>query len=76
MPNAVIKSFADKARVPVGEVEKLWDETKVEALKKFKSETAAFWAYVNKTVQYKLGLVKEEVSSSKTSFRDFIKSSF
>lgn len=66
MPSNVIKSFAEKAKKSVSEVEQLWDETKEEAAKKFKKGSPKFWAYVNKTTQYKLGLaLKEQLSFKK-----------
>lgn len=62
MPNAIIKSFAHRSGKSEAEVEKLWKETEQEVKDKFKYKTSAFWAYLNKTVQHKLGLVKEDLS--------------
>jgi len=64
MPNAVVKKFAKKAGKSEAEVEKLWKDTEEEVKDKFKYKTSAYWAYVNKTVQHKLGLVKEQMSFS------------
>jgi hypothetical protein len=66
MPNSVVKSFAKRANKSESEVEKLWKETEEEVKDKFKFKTSAYWAYVNKTVQHKLGLAKESLS-----FRNF-----
>lgn len=66
MPNSVVKSFAKRAGKSISEVEKLWKETEEETKDKFKFKTSAFWAYVNKTVQHKLGLAKESLS-----FKDY-----
>ena len=66
MPNSVVKSFAKRANKSESEVEKLWKETEEEVKDKFKFKTSAYWAYVNKTVQHKLGLAKESLS-----FRDY-----
>ena len=68
MPNAVIKSFADRTGKTVAEVDAIWNETKEEVKKKFKEENPAFWSYVNKVVQNKLGL-----SKGKKTFKDFVK---
>jgi hypothetical protein len=62
MPNSVVKSFAKRSGKSESEVEKLWKETEEEVKDKFKYKTSAFWAYLNKTVQHKLGLVKEALS--------------
>jgi len=62
MPNAVIKSFAERADKSVEDVEKIWDKVKSEASKKFEKEDGKFWAYVNKTVQFKLGLAHKKMS--------------
>ena len=67
MPNNVIKSFAERSGKTEEEVEKIWDETKTKAKRKFDSEDKHFWAYVNRTVQFKLGL-----ASKKTSFKDHL----
>ena len=67
MSNSTIKSFADRSGKTEEEVEKIWDEVKSKAHKKFESEDKHFWAYVNRTVQFKLGL-----ASKKTSLKDHI----
>lgn len=61
MPNPIIKSFAKKSGKSEAEVEKIWDASKAEAYSKFKSENGSFWAYVNATVQHKLGLKEDKV---------------
>lgn len=66
MPNAVVKSFAEKAGKSVSAVEDIWNETKASASKKFPKKGPHFWAYVNKTVQKKLGI------SEHLTLRDFI----
>ena len=62
MPSQVVKSFAEKSGKSESEVEKIWKETEQETKDKFKYKTSAFWAYVNKTVQHKLGLAKESLT--------------
>jgi hypothetical protein len=65
MPSPVIKSFAKKSKKSIAEVDAIWNETKEEAIKKFKTESPQFWAYVNATVQAKLGISK--------SFKEFVR---
>ena len=67
MPNNLVKSLADRAGKPEDEVEAIWDEVKKSAKKKFEKEDGKFWAYVNRTVQFKLGL-----ANKKSSFKDFV----
>ena len=66
MPSSVVKSFAERSGKTVDEVEKIWNEVKEKAAKKFEKEDKHFWAYVNRTVQFKLGL-----ANKKTSFKEF-----
>lgn len=66
MPNSVIKSFVERSGKSAEEVEAIWDEVKEKAAKKFEKEDKHFWAYVNRTVQFKLGL-----ANKKTSFKEF-----
>ena len=66
MPNKNIKSFADRSGKTEAEVEEIWDAVKAKASKKFEKENNEFWAYVNRTVQFKLGL-----ANKKTSFKEF-----
>lgn len=68
MPANVIASYAEKANKPIEEVEKLWDEVKAYAAKKFRKKDSHYWAYVNAVVAARLGLKKEQVS-----FGDFVK---
>lgn len=67
MPNNVVKSLADRSGKTIEDVEAIWDETKKSAKKKFEKEDGKFWAYVNRTVQFKLGL-----ANKKSSFKDFV----
>ena len=66
MPNSVIKSFVERSGKSAEEVEAIWDEVKEKAAKKFEKEDKHFWAYVNRTVQFKHGL-----ANKKTSFKEF-----
>lgn len=66
MPNKTIKSLADRSGKSEAEVEEIWDAVKAKASKKFEKENDEFWAYVNRTVQFKLGL-----ANKKTSFKEF-----
>lgn len=68
MPNKNIKSFAERSGKSVEEVEEIWEKVKKAASSKFKDEDSEFWAYVNRTVQFKLGL-----AAKKTSFKEFSK---
>lgn len=56
MPNSLIKSYSERSGKSVSEIEKMWDEAKVAAHKKFKNEDSRFWAYVNTVVRKQLGL--------------------
>ena len=67
MPTSVMKSFADKAGVPVDQVEGYWEWAKEEASKKFKKRGAPFWAYVSALTQRRLGL-RETVNLSFSEF--------
>ena len=62
MPSHLITSLAKRSDKPVDEVEELWDQVKKSASKKFEKEDGAFWAYVNKTVQFKLGLAHKKMT--------------
>jgi hypothetical protein len=62
MPNALIKSFAERSGKSVEEVEKIWDGVKKRAKDKFKDENGKFWAYVNRSVQFALGLAHKKMS--------------
>lgn len=66
MPSPLIKSFAKKSGKSEEEVEKIWNDTQKEVKEKFKNESPAFWAYVNTTVQKRLGL-----KETKLSFKQF-----
>lgn len=65
MPNATVKSYAEKSGKSVAQVEKIWEDSKKEADKKFKTHNSEYWAYVNATVKKKLGLDKKP-SAKKT----------
>lgn len=67
MPNSVVKAFAEKSGKSEEEVEKLWKETQEDIKAQFKYKTPAFWAYLNKTVQKKLGIKEERLS-----FKDYV----
>jgi len=67
MPSHSIKSFAERSGKSIEEVEAIWNSIKEKASKKFKKEDEHFWAYVNRTVQFKLGL-----ANKKSSFKDFV----
>jgi len=68
MPNSAIKSFAERSKKSEEEVEKIWDDVAKAAKSKFDDEDDDYWAYVNKTVQFKLGLAHK-----KTKFKEFSK---
>ena len=55
MPSFLVKAFASKYKKPVAEVERIWKQTSEEALKKFRVKSDRYYAYVNATVQSKLG---------------------
>ena len=59
MPNAVVKSYAEKTGKSVEHVEKWWEEAKEQASKKFKKKSKNFWAYVNGIVKRRAGLSEE-----------------
>lgn len=66
MPVAMIASIAQKSGKSKAEVEKLWNETKAQAKKKFKTEDEHYWAYVNTVTQRKSG-IKESLT-----FKDYL----
>lgn len=70
MSNKVIKSFAERSGKTESEVEDVWDSVKKTASKKFEKEGAEFWAYVNKTVQFKLGLAHKKMSFKDSQEKD------
>jgi len=57
MPSALVKRYAEQAKKTVQAVEKIWDEAKAAAAKKFKPGPR-YWAYVNGTVRKRLGIVE------------------
>jgi hypothetical protein len=66
MPNGTVKSIASKSGKTVAAVEKIWDEVKAEAKKKFGKEDGHFWSYVNSVTHKKCGLTESTLT-----FRDF-----
>lgn len=70
MPNAVVKSYAQKSGKSVSAVEKLWDKIKSGADKKFKKDDPHYWSYVSGTVKKILGLTES------TTFKEFVQLSF
>lgn len=66
MPSKTVKAYAEQSGKSVDEVEKIWDETKKEAKKKFPKgeEDPDYWAYVNATVRKKLGLDKKKTKKA------------
>ena len=68
MPNKVIESYAEQSGKTIKEVEKIWEETKEQAKKKFPKgeEDPEFWPYVNIVVRLKLGIEhKDKKKASK-----------
>ncbi len=61
-----IASLAERSGKTEAEVEELWNDVKEKASKKFEKEDKHFWAYVSRSVQFKLGL-----ANKKTSFKEF-----
>jgi hypothetical protein len=59
MPSFLVKAFAKKYNRSVEEVERIWKETAREASKKLSTKSDLFYAYVNATVNKKLGGVQE-----------------
>lgn len=70
MSNKLIASLAKRADKSESEVEELWDSVKKSASKKFEKEDGAFWSYVNKTVQFKLGLAHKKMSFKDSQEKD------
>jgi hypothetical protein len=62
MPSSVVKSIAAKSGKSVETVEKIWNETKEEAEKKFKKKDSHFWAYVNSVTHRKCGINEDQLS--------------
>lgn len=56
MPNAVVKSYAEKTGKSVEHVERWWKEAEEQAKKKFKKKSPRYWAYVNGIVKRRAGL--------------------
>jgi hypothetical protein len=67
MPAKQLENYAERSGKSLEEVEEIWDAVKAKASKKFDKEDGQFWAYVNRTVQFKLGL-----ANKKTSFKDYV----
>lgn len=56
MPNALIKSYAEKTGKSVDTVEGYWEEAKESAKEKFGKVSPKFYAYANAIVQKRLGI--------------------
>jgi hypothetical protein len=56
MPAAVIASIAKKSGKSKSDIEKIWDEEKKHAKKKFKTEDEHYWAYVTAVTKRRSGL--------------------
>lgn len=61
MPNNLVKTYARETHKTVAAVEKIWDEAKAAAAKKFK-KGPRFWAYVNGTVMKRLGIAESAIT--------------
>lgn len=61
MPAAVIASIAKKSGKSKDAVEKIWDEEKISAKKKFKVEDEHYWAYVTAVTKRRSG-IKESLT--------------
>ena len=68
MPSGVVKSIAKTTGKTVAEVEKIWDESKAEAAKKFPKKDGHYWAYVTTVVKRKCG-ISEDI---KFSFKNYL----
>lgn len=55
-PAALVQSFAKRSGKSVAEVEKLWDEVKAAAKKKFKEDSPRFYQYITGTLKKVLKL--------------------
>jgi hypothetical protein len=58
MPSNTVKAYAKDSGKSVAEVEKLWDECKERAMKKFDKEDEHYWTYISACTRKKLGLDK------------------
>lgn len=67
MPNAVVKSYAEKTGKSAEHIEGWWKEAEEQASKKFKKKGPRFWAYVNGIVKRRAGLAEEV-----TTFKDWL----
>jgi hypothetical protein len=56
MPNAVVKSYAEKTGKSPEHIERWWKDAEEEAKKKFKKKNSHYWAYVNGIVKRRAGL--------------------
>jgi hypothetical protein len=67
MPDAQMRSFAEKSGHSMADIERYWDDSKKEALKKFGSKKdKSFWPYVVAIVERRAGLRKGKVKESLT----------
>lgn len=66
MPNAIVKSYAEKSGKSVDHVEAWWDAAKKQAMEKFGKKGPKFWSYVNAIVRRRAGL------SENLSFKEYL----
>jgi len=59
MPNAVVKSYAEKSGKSAEHIEGYWKDAEEQAKKKFKKKSPRYWAYVNGIVKRRAGLSEE-----------------
>ena len=70
MPSPQLKSFAEKSGKSIKDLERYWDEAKIESKKKFGSKkNKSFWPYVVSIVERRAGLRKVHESMT---FKDFL----
>lgn len=58
MPNALVKKVAKEYGVSIGDVEKLWNQAKKSAIRKFKLENVPESAWEDKHWRYITGVFK------------------
>ena len=76
MPSAQLKSFAEKSGKSMKDLERYWDEAKVEAKKKYGSKkNKSFWPYVVGIVERRAGLRKVHESITLRDFLDLERAS-
>ena len=71
MPSPQLKSFADKSGKSMKDLERYWDEAKIESKKKWGSKKhKSFWPYVVGIVERRAGLRKIRESITLKDFLD------